>query len=80
MRSGDYRIEVCLAGPDPRVALRARAPTAHELEAVRARVARMGPWTYDVLTAIGECPGVRAADLAQASDRRSVGSSSTYGS
>jgi hypothetical protein len=36
MRSGDYRIEVCLAGPDPRVALRARAPTAHELEAVRA--------------------------------------------
>ena len=35
MRSGDYRIEVCLAGPDPRVALRARAPTAHELEAVR---------------------------------------------
>jgi hypothetical protein len=25
----------------------------------------MGPWTYDVLTAIGERPGVRAADLAQ---------------
>ena len=65
-RPGDiYRIEVCLAGPDPRVALRARTPTADELEAVRARVARMGPWTYDVLTAIGERPGVRAADLAQ---------------
>ena len=54
-----------LAGPDPRVALRARAPAGAELEAVRARLARMGPWTYDVLTAIGERPGVRAADLAE---------------
>ena len=65
-RRGDvYRIEVCLAGPDPRVALRARKPAADELEAIRARLARIGPWTYPVLTAIGERPGVRAADLAQ---------------
>ena len=41
-RRGDvYRIEVCLAGPDPRVALRARKPAADELEAIRARLARM---------------------------------------
>jgi hypothetical protein len=64
-----YRIEVCLEGPDPRVALRARKPAADELEAVRARLARMGPWTYDVLTAIGERPGVRAADLAESLGR-----------
>jgi len=69
-RSGDvYRIEVSLAGPDPRVALRARKPAANELEAVRDRLARMGPWTYDVLTAIGERPGVRAADLAESLER-----------
>jgi hypothetical protein len=69
-RHGDvYRIEVRLAGPDPRVALRAREPAADELETVRARLARMGPWTYDVLTAIGERPGVRAADLAESLGR-----------
>ncbi len=69
-RRGDlYRIEVRLAGPDPRVALRAREPAAAELEAVRARLARMGPWTYDVLTAIGERPGIRAADLAESLGR-----------
>ena len=65
-RRGDvYRVEVRLAGPDPRVALRAREPAEDELEAVRERLARMGPWTYEVLTAIGERPGVRAADLAE---------------
>jgi hypothetical protein len=72
LRSGPgdvYRIEVCLAGPDPRVALRARKPAADELEAVRERLARMGPWTYVVLTAIGEQPGVRAADLAESLGR-----------
>ena len=69
-RRGDiYRIEVSLAGTDPRVALRAREPAADELEAVRARLTRMGPWTYDVLAAIGEHPGVRAADLAESLGR-----------
>lgn len=69
-RRGDvYRIEVRLAGPDPRVALRAREPATDELEAVRARLTRMGPWTFDVLTAIGERPGVRAADLAESLGR-----------
>ena len=58
-RRGDvYRVEVRLAGPDPRVALRTRKPAADELEAVRVRLANMGPWTYDVLSAIGERPGV----------------------
>ena len=69
-RRGDvHRIEVRLVGPDPRVALRARKPAADELEALHARLARMGPWTYDVLTAIGERPGVRAADLAESLGR-----------
>ena len=69
-RRGDvYRIEVRLVGPDPRVALRAREPAADELEAVHARLARMGPWTYDVLTAIGERAGVRATDLAESLGR-----------
>ena len=69
--SGDvYRIEVHLAGPDPRVALRAREPAADELDAVRSHLARVGPWTYDVLTAIGDRPGVRAADLAESLGRQ----------
>ena len=69
-RRGDvYRVEVRLAGPDPRVALRTRKPAADELEAVRVRLANMGPWTYDVLSAIGERPGVRAADLAESLGR-----------
>jgi hypothetical protein len=55
-----YRIELHLAGPDPRVALREGEPTAADF----ARLERMGPWTYEVLRAIAERPGVRAPDLA----------------
>ena len=60
-RSGDlYRIELHLAGPDPRVVLRDTPPT----DELRRRVERMGPWALDYLRAIAEQPGVRAPDLA----------------
>jgi hypothetical protein len=60
-RKGDfYRIALHLAGPDPRIALRETPPD----EAVFAKLERMGPWTYEVLQAIGENPGLRAPDLA----------------
>jgi hypothetical protein len=55
-----HRIELHLAGPDPRAALREQPPT----EELFARLDRMGPWTYELLRAIGERPGVRAPDLA----------------
>ncbi len=64
-REGDlYRIELRLAGPDPRIALRESEPTPEELAALRARLERMGEWTYDYLRTIAERPGVRAPDLA----------------
>ena len=64
-RDGDlYKIELRLAGPDPRVALREREPDAEELAALRARLERMGEWTYQYLRAIAERPGVRAPELA----------------
>jgi hypothetical protein len=55
-----YRIELRFDGPDPRIALRAGEPTPEDLR----RLERMGPWAYEVLRAIAERPGVRAADLA----------------
>jgi len=55
-----HRIALHLAGPDPRIALRDGAPTAGDLE----RIDRL-PWALDYLRAIGERPGVRAADLAE---------------
>jgi hypothetical protein len=64
-RSGDlYRIELHLAGPDPRAVLRERKPTAAELADLRRRIDRMGPWAMSYLQAIAEQPGVRAPDLA----------------
>ena len=65
-RSGDlYRIELHLAGPDPRAVLRERKPTADELADLRRRIERMGPWAMSYLHAIAEQPGVRAPDLAE---------------
>jgi hypothetical protein len=65
-RTGDlYRIELHLAGPDPRAVLRERVPVDDELAALRRRVDRMGPWAVDYLQAIAERPGVRAPDLAE---------------
>lgn len=64
-KDGDlYRIELHLAGPDPRTVLREQVPTPDELEAIHARLARMGEWTYEYLQKIAENPGVRAPDLA----------------
>jgi len=66
-----YRIQLRLAGPDPRVALRELVPDAEELRELERRLARLdgasrhGPWTSAVLQAIGDAPGVRAADLAE---------------
>jgi hypothetical protein len=64
-RTGDlYRIELHLAGPDPRAVLRERPPTADELAALRARLDRWGPWALEYLRTIAERPSVRASDLA----------------
>lgn len=66
-----YRIELHLAGADPRVALRQQADlTDDDWHAVAARLARLdrasrhGPWTATVLRLIAERPAVRAGDLA----------------
>lgn len=66
-----YRIEVRLAGDDPRVALREQTELGpEELAALRARLARMdarsshGPWTWATLRLIAQRPAVRAGDLA----------------
>jgi hypothetical protein len=65
-----YRIDLHLAGPDPRVALRESTPDAAEVANVLRRLDRLdrasrhGPWTTAVLRAIADGPGVRAADLA----------------
>ncbi len=66
-----YRMELHLAGPDPRVELRERAElTGEDVDALRRRLARLdaassaGPWTRAVLELIAERPGVLAADLA----------------
>jgi hypothetical protein len=65
-RTGDlYRIELHLAGPDPRAVLRERVPSDAELAGLRARVGRMGEWAVEYLDAIAERPGVRAPDLAE---------------
>jgi hypothetical protein len=66
-----YRMRVRLAGPDPRVELRARADLDDEdRRTIDARLDRLdaagrnGPWTRQVLRLIAERPGVRAPDLA----------------
>ncbi len=56
-----HRIALRLEGPDPRIALRETPPDARLL----ARLERMGPWTYEYLTAIAENPRLRAGDLAE---------------
>jgi hypothetical protein len=65
-----YRIDLHLAGPDPRVALRESTPGVAEVTDVVHRLERLdhasrhGPWTVAVLRAIHDAPGTRAADLA----------------
>ena len=73
-----YRVAVSYAGPDPRVALRARHHLAgDELAALRAALARLdagrrGPWTVEVLGLIEARPGVLAADLAASLGRETA--------
>ena len=66
-----FRIGVRPAGPDPRVALRARSRLSpRQLAELGARLDRLdaasrrGPWTAQVLELIAARPGVRAPDLA----------------
>ena len=65
-----YRVDLHLAGPDPRVALRESAPSPDEVAQLVVRLDRLdrasrhGPWTAQVLGAIADGPGVRASDLA----------------
>jgi hypothetical protein len=74
-----YRIGVRLAGPDPRVALRAKRRLSRADRAdLAARLTRMdrssphGPWTAAVLELIAENPGVRAPDLAARMGRETL--------
>ncbi len=64
-----YRVQLSLAGPDPRIALRRKIPLGRELDEILRRLARMGAGQnvgrpVDVLRAIQRSPGIRAADLA----------------
>ena len=66
-----YRVELHVAGPDPRIAQRTRDDLSDDDVAVlRERLGRLdrasthGPWTAEVLALIAERPAVRAGDLA----------------
>lgn len=74
-----YRIALRLAGPDSRVALRAKRRLSRaERAEIDARLARMdrasphGPWTAAVLELIAQNPGVRAPDLAARMGRETL--------
>jgi hypothetical protein len=74
-----YRVELRLAGPDPRIALRERSNISPEERAeIDARLARLdaasrhGPWTAAVLELIAEQPGTRAPDLAASFGRETA--------
>ena len=63
------RIELRLAGDDPRIALRERLPEHAELQAVVARLARIDaasptPWTMRYLQLIAAHPGIVSRTLA----------------
>lgn len=64
------RIELHLAGDDPRIALRERLPDPAELDAIAAKLARIdaaspAPWTKQYLQLIAEQPGVVSRVLAR---------------
>ncbi len=74
-----YRVELRLAGPDPRIALRARSELSPaDRAAIASRLERMdqasahGPWTAAVLDLIAAEPGVRAPDLAARMGRETL--------
>ena len=67
------RIELRLAGDDPRVALRERVPEGAELEAIVARLARIDtassmPWATRYLQLIADQPGIVSHVLARQTD------------
>jgi len=67
------RIELRLAGDDPRIALRERLPEHAELEAIIARLARIDaacstPWTTRYLQVIANQPGIVSRLLAKQVD------------
>jgi len=65
-----YRIDIRLAGPDPRIALRATEQLSPaDLAELTVRLERMDraadrPWTRSVLEQIGRRPGVVSTELA----------------
>ena len=64
------RIELRLAGDDPRIALRERLPERAELDAIVARLARIdtagsAPWTTRYLQLIADRPGIVSRVLAR---------------
>ena len=64
------RIELRLAGDDPRIALRERLPESAELDAIVARLssidaASAAPWTTAYLQLIADQPGIVSRVLAQ---------------
>ena len=63
-----HRIALRPDGPDPRIALRETPPDA----AVFAKLERMGGWTYEILQAIDDHPGLRAPDLAASFGRETL--------
>jgi predicted transcriptional regulator len=73
-----YRMQVCLAGPDPRVALREQAELsgsdrrALDEQLDRWDATRGTPWTREILRLIAERPAVRAPDLAAALGRETL--------
>jgi hypothetical protein len=74
-----YRVQLHIAGRDPRAALRERAElTSDELVEVRRRLERLdgasrhGPWTLRVLRLIRDRPAVRAGDLAPVMDQETL--------
>jgi hypothetical protein len=67
------RIELRLAGDDPRIALRERLPERSEFDAITARLARIDatcqtPWTTRYLQLIAEQPGIVSHVLARQVD------------
>ena len=59
-----YRVELSLAGPDPRVALRLQADlTDEDRRQIDAKLARL-PWALPYLKTIAARPATLAADLA----------------
>ena len=74
-----YRIELKLAGPDPRALLREHADLSDDdVAELTRRLARFdvasthGPWTMQTLELIERCPATLAADIAASVGRQKL--------